>query len=174
MCRCVNSGFWLGLRTCGRRSLRRFLAVLVVIGRPGLYRRRRVLEVVYRHCLAILTSVRSSIGVVSQGRSDLGLSWTPSGPSLCLAMMPLTVLAGIPMASLKLGEVIPVLCIPITCHRWAIVVRPCVVAIHWSRYTKLVFWQTWGRFQCPLCRHDWLDWHKKYDMHRWICVVYIM
>ena len=31
-----------------------------------------------------------------------------------------------------------------------------------------------GPFQCPLCRHGWLDWHKKYDMYSWICVVYIM
>ena len=169
LCRCLSSGFWLGLRAPSRRSLRRCRTVLAVIGPPRFHRRRRVLEVTHRHHLVILTNARSSLGVVIRDLPDLGLSWT-SSVFFCVLLWCLCFRRNVHGIT-DMGWSHPSMCIAITCHCWATVVLPGMVPTNWSRYTKIVF---------EFCRQWWISmptvpsrltgFAQKWNMHPWICV----
>ena len=167
VCRCVSNGFRLGLFVHSRVFfgffLRRFLVVLVAVGRTKIDWGRWVLEVAYRRRLVILTNDVSSLGVMIRDSPGYWLVFN------MFWVLGLAIICHATNYSKEWGWSYPSLVH--SCHLGN--GRAARNADHEQvKICQTWVWilQTFGCFRCPLFRQGWLDFHKTRDIHRWICV----
>ena len=123
-CLAVSLGFLAGRQDMCPCCLSLFLTVLVeTLTFVGLWL-RRVLDVAYLCWRASRTSALSSRPVVARLLPEGGRSFTSPGFSLCLLSILYTVLCDICIVWAMCDIVAHVAFIPMTCHRWLMVLFP--------------------------------------------------
>ena len=124
LCLAVSLGFLAGWQDMCPCCLSMFLTVLVeTLTFVGQWL-RRVLDVAYLCWRASRTSALSSRPVVARLLPEHGRSFTSPGFSLCLLSILYTVLCDICIVWAMCDTVAPAAFIPLTCHRWPVVLFP--------------------------------------------------